>query len=64
MSKTLNDDREANIQKKPAFKRFKLLSKIDNTLKKINVQEEFLHKEGCKLLYNWLVKMPDHTFPN
>lgn len=64
MSKTLEDDRNANINKKPAFKRFKLLSKIDNTLRKINVQDEFLHKDGCKHLYNWLVKMPDETFPN
>ena len=59
MANTLDEDRNANVNKKPAFKRFKLLGKIDNTLRKISVQEEFLHKEGCRYLYNWLVKMPD-----
>lgn len=64
MEETLVEDRDANNAKKPAFKRFKLLNKIDNTLRKLSAQEEFLQKEGCRYLYNWLVKMPDQTFPN
>jgi len=27
-------------------------------------QEEFLHKDGCQRLADWLKPMPDETFPN
>lgn len=43
MDEAFNADREANKEKKPAFKRLLLLPKIDKTLRKIMIHEEFLH---------------------
>lgn len=64
MDEAFNADREANKEKKPAFKRLSLLEKIDKTLRKIMIHEEFLHMQGCLHLYNWLLQMPDGTYPN
>ena len=65
MEDALLKDHESNKNKKPAFLRFALLSKIENTLMKTNHwQEEFLHKDGCQRLSDWLKQMPDGTYPN
>ena len=41
-----------------------MLSRIEDTLRKINVQEEFLHQNGCQRLADWMKPMPDKTYPN
>lgn len=65
MEDALLKDRESNQNKKPAFLRFKLLARIENTLRKTNQwQEEFLHHDGCQRLSDWLKVMPDKTYPN
>ena len=64
MNEAFTSDRESNEQKKPAFKRLFMLSKIDNLLRKQGYHDEFLHQEGLQHLYNWLMPMPDETFPN
>lgn len=57
-------DREQNEKKKPAFQRLKLLSKIENALKKESLHDEFLTKDGCQILSDWMKQMPDGTLPN
>jgi hypothetical protein len=64
MEDALLKDRESNNQKKPAFLRLKLLDKIDTTLRKLNLQEDYLEKDGCQRLSDWLKPMPDNTYPN
>jgi len=55
MDEAYNLDKEANKLKKPALRRFLLLPKIDQTLRKLTIYEEFLEKQGCSYLYNWLI---------
>ena len=64
MEQALISDRKSNKEKQPAFERLKLLSKIEITLGKLNLQEEYLEKEGCQRLADWLKPMPDNTYPN
>ena len=65
MEDALLQDRESNKNKQPAFRRLKLLAKIEGTLRKPNAwQEEFLIKDGCQRLSDWLKPMPDETYPN
>lgn len=40
------------------------MNKIDTTLRKFNIHEEYLEKEGCQRLSDWLKPMPDNTYPN
>jgi hypothetical protein len=64
MEDALLKDLESNKQKKPAFLRLKLLDKIDTTLRKLNLQEDYLEKDGSQRLSDWLKPMPDNTYPN
>ena len=64
MEDALLKDIESNKNKKPAFLRLKLLDKIDTTLRKLNLQEDYLEKDGCQRLSDWLKPMPDNTYPN
>jgi hypothetical protein len=65
MEDALLQDRESNQNKKPAFRRLLLLGRIEGQLRKTNQwQEEFLHKDGCQRLSDWLKPMPDDTYPN
>ena len=64
MYKALIEDREANKKKRPAFQRLKMLNRIEGTLSKINLHEEFLEKDGCQRLADWLKPLPDNTYPN
>lgn len=65
MEDALLKDHDSNKNKKPAFKRLLILSKIESVLRKqANYQEEFLHKDGCQRLADWLKPLPDGTFPN
>jgi hypothetical protein len=52
--------------KKPAFKRFTLLNKIQNYLKNNKVSDCFLSTNGggCSILALWLNKLPDDSYPN
>jgi hypothetical protein len=64
MESALINDRAANEKKRPAFERLKMLNTIEITLSKINLHEEFLEKEGCQRLADWLKPLPDNTYPN
>ena len=59
MQDALHKDIDSNKKKMPAFKRLKMLGRIEDTLRKINVQEEFLHQNGCQRLADWMKPMPD-----
>ena len=64
MDDALTKDRASNQDKKPAIKRLMLLSKIDITLRRYAAHEHFINNQGLTYLYNWLVAMPDGTYPN
>lgn len=64
MYNALDSDHKSNKDKKPAFLRLKMLNRIEQTLGKINLHEEFLEKEGCQRLADWLKPLPDDTYPN
>ena len=65
MQAAVEEDHEKNKQGKTAFARFKLLSKIESTLRKPVLQDVFLtNQDSCNILSNWLVEMPDRTYPN
>lgn len=64
MIQALADDQESNKNRKPAFKRFQILSRIENALRNQKCQESFLDKDGCEILADWLQQLPDYTYPN
>ena len=41
-----------------------MLDKIDSFLRKQNIHEDFLEKDGCQRLADWLHPLPDGTYPN
>lgn len=58
-------DRESNEKMLPGFKRFNLLKDIDFLLRRGQcVHETFVNNNGLQTFYNWLVEMPDGTYPN
>ena len=64
MDRAIEADIISNKNKKPAFERLKLLKKIDTTLQRISIHEDFIEKDGCRRLATWLQRMPDETYPN
>ena len=65
MEEALLQDRKNDENKMPGILRFKMLNKIENTLRKTEQwQEEFLSNEGCQRLGDWMKQMPDGTYPN
>ena len=54
MDAAIESDIRSNQNKKPAFERLKLLSKIDRTLQRIKIHDEFLERDGCHRLSAWL----------
>ena len=60
----MEKDRESNIAKRPAVRRLMLLDKLDAMLRRVAVHENFVTDEGLTHLFNWLVEMPDGTYPN
>ena len=64
MDRALESDIISNQNGKPAFQRLMMLKKIDTTLQRIKIHEDFLEKDGCHRLALWLQKMPDDTYPN
>lgn len=64
MDDALKKDQASNRDKKPAIKRLILLPKIDATLRRIASHDHFITNEGLDRLYNWLIAMPDDTYPN
>ena len=64
MDDFLNQDRQANTEDKPAFRRLKLLPQIDQLLKNHNMRQSFIDQQGYVLFHNWLCKMPDGSLPN
>ena len=63
MDDALTKDHTANREKRPAFLRLQLLSKIDTVLRREIAHDSFISK-GINTLHNWLVQMPDETYPN
>jgi hypothetical protein len=64
MEDALIEDREANKLKKMAVKRLLMLDKIDGFLMKSSMHEDFLEKDGCQRLADWLHPLPDKSYPN
>lgn len=65
MEDALLTDRNSNKNKRPAFRRLQMLTKIENTLMKTAAwQETFLLNDGVQRITDWLKPMPDETFPN
>jgi hypothetical protein len=64
MDDAFNTDRKANEEKRPAIRRLLLLDKIDTALRRHTAHEYFVNMSGLDRLYNWLVAMPDGTYPN
>jgi hypothetical protein len=64
MKQALEEDYESNKNKKPAFKRLKLLKTIDSHMRNTNLHGMFIDKEGLKYFNAWLSQMPDGSYPN
>ena len=64
MEDALLEDIQSNKNKKMAIKRLVMLNKIDSFLRKQNLHEDFLDKDGCQRLSDWLKPLPDKTYPN
>jgi len=65
MEDALLQDITSNKNKRPAFRRLQLLSRIENTIMKTaQWQEYFLLQDGAQRLADWLKPLPDETFPN
>ena len=64
MHNALIADHEALIQGEQATHRFMLLERLEKTLRKKNVQENFLELGGCRFLETWLAPHPqDGSIP-
>lgn len=65
MDSALDIDRDSNERKKPAFQRFKILSEVENILRKTEEwQITFQDNNGMQCLSDWLDPMPDGSYPN
>eukprot|EP00347_Sterkiella_histriomuscorum_P015956 403355047 len=47
----------------PAIERLKLLSRVDEQMRKKHIQREFLQQGGLQVLAEWISANPDETYP-
>ena len=64
MATALELDIISNQDKKPAIKRLRMLDDIDNALMKDDYHETFTNMNGSYVLSQWLMPLPDGSYPN
>lgn len=65
MYKAYDNDRQANVEGRPAIQKLILSQEVYALLRKSTVQEEFITGDrGHDVLAKWLEVMPDGTFPS
>ena len=65
MYKAWEDDRQANLDGKPAIRKLILAPEVYTMLRKSSIQEEFLSGDrGNEILGKWLDVLPDGSFPS
>ncbi|KAF7634496.1 hypothetical protein Mgra_00006067 [Meloidogyne graminicola] len=63
MNEAANDDRTANIDRRPAVKKRKMLSVVKNALVKVDLFEPMLENGMVSAMSEWLAPLPDKSLP-
>nr|CAD2199882.1 unnamed protein product [Meloidogyne enterolobii] len=63
MNEAANDDRTANIDRRPAVKKRKMLSLVKNALVKVDLFEAMLENGMVSAISEWLAPLPDKSLP-
>ena len=64
MKQAADDDFEYNKVRRPATCKLKLLSRIEDPLRKIDLREALLDSGILSVITDWLTPLPDRSLPN
>lgn len=64
LERAAQEDAEANLRGEPAIHKLRILPELISTLRKKQLQKEFLDRGVFTILKNWLEPLPDWSLPN